>query len=65
MDLDTSIGSVAATLGNVGPGIGTVGPVDNYSHVPILGKWILSFLMMIGRLEIFTVLVIFTRHFWD
>jgi trk system potassium uptake protein TrkH len=65
MDLHTSIGSVAATFGNVGPGIGTVGPVDNYSHIPILGKWILSFLMMTGRLEIFTVLVIFTRRFWD
>jgi trk system potassium uptake protein TrkH len=63
-DIDTSIGAVAATLGNVGPGIGTVGPVDNYSHLPILGKWVLSFLMMTGRLEIFTVLVIFTRHFW-
>jgi trk system potassium uptake protein TrkH len=65
LDIDTSIGAVAATLGNVGPGIGTVGPVDNYSHIPILGKWVLSFLMMTGRLEIFTVLVIFTRHFWD
>lgn len=64
LDIDTSIGAVAATLGNVGPGIGTVGPVDNYSHIPILGKWVLSFLMMTGRLEIFTVLVIFTRHFW-
>jgi trk system potassium uptake protein len=65
LDIDTSIGAVAATLGNVGPGIGSVGPVDNYSHIPILGKWILSFLMLTGRLEIFTVLVIFTRHFWD
>ncbi len=65
LDIDTSIGAVAATLGNVGPGIGAVGPAENYSHIPILGKWILSFLMMTGRLEIFTVLVIFTRHFWD
>lgn len=64
LDIDTSIGAVAATLGNVGPGIGGVGPVDNYSHLPILGKWILSFMMMVGRLEIYTVLVIFTRHFW-
>ncbi len=64
LDIDTSIGSVLATLGNVGPGIGKVGPVDNYGHLPILGKWILSFLMMVGRLEIFTVLVIFTRPFW-
>jgi trk system potassium uptake protein TrkH len=65
LDIDTSIGAVAATLGNVGPGIGAVGPIDNYSHIPTLGKWLLSFLMMTGRLEIFTVLVIFTRHFWD
>lgn len=64
LDIDTSIGAVAATLGNVGPGIGAVGPVENYSHIPFLGKWALSFLMMVGRLEIFTVLVIFTRLFW-
>jgi trk system potassium uptake protein TrkH len=65
LDTNTSIGAVAATLGNVGPGIGSVGPMENYSHIPILGKWILSFLMMVGRLEIYTVLVLFTRHFWD
>ena len=65
LDIDTSIGAVAATLGNVGPGIGSVGPTENYAHLPILGKWVLSFLMLTGRLEIFTVLVLFTRHFWD
>jgi len=65
IDLETSVGSVAATLGNVGPGIGTVGPADNYAHIPAVGKWLLSFLMVVGRLEIYTVLVIFTRHFWD
>ena len=64
LDLDTSIGSVAATLGNVGPGLGTVGAVDNYSAVPILGKWVLSFMMMAGRLEIFTVLVLLIPRFW-
>lgn len=64
LNIDTSIGAVAATLGNVGPGIGGVGPVENYSHLPALGKWILSFLMLVGRLEIFTVLVLFTRSFW-
>ncbi len=64
LDLDTALGAVAATLGNVGPGIGTVGAVENYSHIPIVGKWGLSVLMLIGRLEIFTVLVIFTGHFW-
>ncbi len=63
-NIDTSIGAVAATLGNVGPGIGGVGPVENYSHLPALGKWVLSFLMLVGRLEIFTVLMIFTRSFW-
>ena len=64
LELDTAVGAVAATLGNVGPGIGTVGAVENYSHIPAVGKWALSILMLIGRLEIFTVLVIFTRHFW-
>jgi trk system potassium uptake protein TrkH len=64
LELDTSIGAVAACLGNIGPGIGTVGPVDNYSHLPAVGKWILSFLMMVGRLEIYTVLVIFLPRFW-
>lgn len=64
LDLDTALGAVAATLGNVGPGIGTVGATENYSHIPIVGKWGLSALMIIGRLEIFTVLVIFTGHFW-
>ncbi len=64
LDIDTSVGAVAATLGNVGPGIGGVGPADNYSHLPAIGKWVLSFLMLVGRLELFTVLVIFTRPFW-
>jgi len=64
LDIDTSIGAVAATLGNVGPGIGKVGPLENYAHLPALGKWVLSFLMLVGRLELFTVLVIFTRPFW-
>lgn len=64
LDIDTSIGSVAATLGNVGPGIGSVGPMENYANLPALGKWILSFLMLVGRLEIFTIMVLFTRTFW-
>jgi trk system potassium uptake protein len=64
LDINTAVGSVAATIGNVGPGIGDVGPVDNFGHIPVAGKWILAFLMMVGRLEIFTVLVLFTRRFW-
>src|SRR4030043_547635 len=63
LEFDTSIGAVAACLGNIGPGIGTVGPVDNYAHLPGVGKWILSILMMVGRLEIYTVLVIFLPRF--
>ncbi len=63
-DLGTSFGSVAATLGNIGPGIGLVGPVENYAHIPGFGKWFLSFLMLIGRLELFTVLILFSPGFW-
>ncbi len=63
-DFDTSFGAVAATLGNIGPGMGAVGPVESYSHIPVFGKWYLSFLMMLGRLELFTVLVLFSPSFW-
>ncbi len=63
-DFETSLGSVAATLGNIGPGIGKVGPASNFAHFCIGGKWFLSFLMMIGRLELFTVLVILSPAFW-
>jgi trk system potassium uptake protein TrkH len=55
---------VAATLGNIGPGIGLVGPIENYAHIPVFGKWFLSFLMLIGRLELFTVLILFSPGFW-
>jgi len=63
-DLESAFGSVAATLGNIGPGIGNVGPVENYSFLPGFGKWFLSFLMLLGRLELFTVLVLFSPSFW-
>jgi trk system potassium uptake protein TrkH len=63
-DLNTSIGAVAATLGNIGPGIGNVGPALNYSEIHMAGKWFLSFLMLVGRLELFTVLVLFSPLFW-
>lgn len=65
LDFMTAIGSVAATLGNVGPGIGMVGPVNNFAHIPMLGKWFLSFFMLLGRLELFTVLILFTPYFWS
>lgn len=63
-DLDTSIGAVAATLGNIGPGIGKVGPALNFAEIQVAGKWYLSFLMLVGRLELFTVLVLFSPMFW-
>ncbi len=60
----TAFGAVATCLGNVGPGIGKVGPVDNFAHIPQVGKNLLCALMIIGRLELFTVLIIFTPYFW-
>ena len=60
----TAIGATATCIGNIGPGIGTVGPVNNFSHLPDMVKWILSFLMVVGRLELFTVLVLFSSAFW-
>ena len=63
-DLDTSVGAVAATLGNIGPGIGKVGPALNFAEIHMAGKWYLSFLMLVGRLELFTVLVLFSPLFW-
>ena len=63
-DFNTSVGAVAATLGNIGPGIGDVGPALNYADIQVAGKWYLSFLMLVGRLELFTVLVLFSPMFW-
>ncbi|NLR92925.1 MULTISPECIES: TrkH family potassium uptake protein [Flammeovirga] len=65
LDLLTAIGAVATSLGNIGPGVGTVGPVDNFAHLPDMAKWVLSFLMLLGRLELFTVMIIFTPYFWS
>lgn len=64
LDFDTAIGSTIACLGNIGPGIGGVGPVENYAAIPELGKWFLSFLMLLGRLELFTVIVFLSPGFW-
>lgn len=63
-DFDSAIGAVATSLGNVGPGLGSVGPVDNFYHVSWPAKWFLAFLMLLGRLELYTVLVLFTPFFW-
>ena len=63
-DLNSAMGAVATSLGNIGPGLGNVGPVENFLHITPGGKWFLSFLMLLGRLELFTVLVLFTPSFW-
>lgn len=64
LDFESALGSVATSLGNIGPGIGSVGPTDNYAHIPTAGKWVLSLMMLLGRLELFTVLILFTPYFW-
>jgi trk system potassium uptake protein TrkH len=65
LDPMTSYSAVAACLGNVGPGLGEiVGPAGNFRSMPEGVIWVLSFAMILGRLELFTVLVLFTRHFW-
>lgn len=63
-DIPSAMSAVIATLGNIGPGLGEVGPVTNYARIPAVGKWFLSFLMLLGRLELFTVLLLFTPAFW-
>lgn len=64
VNFDTAFGAVATSLGNVGPGIGDVGPVDNFAGMPTAGKWLLAFLMLLGRLELFTILMLLAPHFW-
>ena len=61
---ETAMGAVATSLGNIGPGFGTVGPAANFAHIPAAGKWFLSFLMLLGRLELFTIIVLFSPAFW-
>ncbi len=64
LDFLTAVGSVATSLGNIGPGLGTTGPATNFYHLPDFAKWVLAFLMLVGRLELFTVLVLFSPIFW-
>ncbi|MDP2647017.1 MAG: TrkH family potassium uptake protein [Desulfobacterales bacterium] len=64
VDFLTSISAVAATMGNIGPGLGLVGPTDNYAQIPYLGKWILIWCMLLGRLEIYTIIILFVPEFW-
>tara|TARA_B100000809_G_scaffold266760_2_gene331280 strand:+ start:12375 stop:13880 length:1506 start_codon:yes stop_codon:yes gene_type:complete len=64
LDYESAIGAAASSLGNVGPALGSLSPVDNYAHLSSPAKLFCSFLMLIGRLELFTVLILFTPFFW-
>jgi trk system potassium uptake protein TrkH len=64
LDMISAFSSVATCLGNVGPGLGSIGPMDNFAGVPVIGKWILIFCMLLGRLEIYTIIVLLLPAFW-
>lgn len=64
LDFDSAIGGAASSLGNVGPALGDLNPVVNFSKLPSFGKWWCGFLMLLGRLELFTILILFTPFFW-
>ncbi|MGE4292727.1 MAG: TrkH family potassium uptake protein [Desulfovibrio sp.] len=64
VDLMSSFAASLACIGNIGPGVGVVGPTENYSGLPDLAKWVLVFSMLLGRLEIYTVVILFVPEFW-
>ena len=64
LDVTTSFTSVLACIGNIGPGLGLVGPTDNYAEIPLAAKWVLIVCQLLGRLEIYTVMVLFVPEFW-
>ena len=64
LDLISAIASVAASIGNIGPGLGSVGPVSNYLDIPLAGKWVLISCMLLGRLELYTVIALLTPEYW-
>jgi len=63
-DIETALTASASSIGNIGPGLGDIGPTDNWGHLPSGAKWMSSFLMLLGRLEIFTVMILFSKAFW-
>jgi len=63
-DIITSFSTSASMLGNIGPGLGTFGPFSDFSGFPVAGKWVLSILMLLGRLELFAVIILFSRSFY-
>ncbi|NOY36330.1 MAG: TrkH family potassium uptake protein [Chlorobi bacterium] len=65
LDTASAMGAVATTMGGIGPGLGSVGPASTYAAVPLFGKWVLSALMLLGRLELFAIMILFSRVFWS
>ncbi len=63
-DLITSLTASASSLGNIGPGLGSIGPSETWGHLPNIAKWLACFCMLLGRLEIFTVMILFSKTFW-
>jgi len=64
IDMESSFGAAASGMGNIGPSLGQFGPMDSYLSMPLAGKYIMMFCMLLGRLEIFAVLVLFTKTYW-
>lgn len=64
LDFESAIGGSASSLGNLGPALGSLNPVSNFNSLPVLAKWWCGFLMLAGRLELFTVLILLTPYFW-
>ncbi len=64
VDFDESLGAAVSAIGNIGPSIGQYGPAGTYALFPPVAKWMMTFVMLIGRLEIFTVILLFTRALW-
>ncbi len=64
VDLVTSASTVISAICNIGPALGNAGPTENYAHLPIPAKWVLIFCMLTGRLEVYTVLILFVPAFW-
>ena len=64
LDFQDAVSASITAVSNVGPGIGSINPSSSFSHVPDTAKWVLYCLMILGRLELFTIAILFTPYFW-
>lgn len=64
LDLTTAFSATIAAMGNVGPGFGEVGPTENFAHLPVAAKWLLSWCMLLGRLELYALIIFLIPEFW-